>query len=174
MIRRSTADYQFEARRHATEVVFAGLRRHPGRAEYSRHVRVLHIGADPDPRVEAEVGAAVQHKPRMADVDVLAGLVEARRFLILVSTGTRGDVRPNPRRDLEPVTGGDFERRQRCGERNPQLETLTVADERALAGLLEAGRRQFDEELFVKDHLNAAAEERLVRLAEHRIERVDG
>src|SRR6185312_12209865 len=165
MIRSSTADYQFEARRHTAKIVFGGLCGHASRTEDSRDAGVLHVGANANPRVQTEIGAAVHHKTGMADVDVLAGVAEARGFLILICTSTRRDVRPDARRELEPVAGRDLERRQGRGERNAQPETLTVADERALAGLLEARCRQFDEELFVEHNLNAAAEERLVRAA---------
>src|SRR5262249_19398164 len=67
-----------------------------------------------------------------------------------------------------------LERRERGRERNAEGERLAAADERALPGILEPRRRQLDEIRAVDQHLNAAAEERLIRPSENGIERLGG
>src|SRR5262249_25223742 len=107
-------------------------------AQDARHPRVMDVGADADPRVEAEVGTAVEHEAGMADVDVFTRLIERGCLGVLVGAKPGGHEGTHPRRQLEAVAAGDLERNDRRGERNSEAEALPVADERTLARLLEA------------------------------------
>src|SRR5262249_48771148 len=104
--------------------------------------------------VEADAGARVRDK---------AGRLRRRR-----------DAAANRRRRLsmEPIAAAQLERRQRRGERNAEPECLAVGVERALAGLLELRRAQFEIELVVLRDVETAAPEQLVGLTERGLERL--
>src|SRR5262249_16475169 len=150
-------DYQFQAAGHAAEVVLARLLRDTGAAEDARNVRVLHVGADADPALHAEVGTAVDDEAGMTDVDVFAWSVELRGLLVAVGAEAGADIGTDGRRQLEPVACRHLEGGDLRGERDAEVEGLSVVDERPLAGFVEARGRQLDEDLLLKDQAHAAA-----------------
>src|SRR5438445_11487330 len=105
----------------------------------------------------------------MTDVLVLGGIRELRRFFVAVRSDACGDVRPEARRQVETIAGGDFEWNDGRRQRYVEPEVLAAAAERALTLLRESRRRSFEVEAKLNDKLNAAAQEDVVRGYTHSI-----
>src|SRR2546423_1556332 len=124
MIRVSAADYQFEARRDAAEIVLAGLLRDAAVADDAGDARVLNVRADAHPPLHSEIRAAVEHEAGMERVDIFTGLAEARRFFVPVPAAADRHIWLHSRRQLEPVAHGHLERRERRRQGDAQTELL--------------------------------------------------
>src|SRR4029077_15637813 len=171
----SPADDEPDPRRNTAQIRFADIFGNTGLTEDPGDVRDRPVGADAHILVDAELDAAHPNQARTTGRQALAWFVEIRLLLVGVRCEARAQVGSNARHAArsESVTGCDFERRDVGRKRNPKAEALAVGEKRALASLRIARGADIDVVLAVKGHLQAAAEKRPVRFAEHCLECFD-